>query len=417
MSIDNTVSDKTNMVRGAWLVVALLVVVACLNYLDRIMITTMRESIVHAIPMTDAQFGLLTSVFLWTYGLLSPVAGFLADKFPRHKVIIGSLFLWSLFTYLTAHATTFNQLLATRALMGLSEACFLPAAMAMIADYHGSRTRSLATGILIGGVMVGQSLGFLGGWIAEEYHWSHAFSIFGWIGIGYAVVLGLWLRDAPERSKVAPAGQQPEKINFFSGIKNLFKTRSFVLLFIFWGLLGLVGWMILGWLPTYYKEHFKLSQSLAGLYATGYLYPISLLGSLVGGFLTDRWSKNNPAGRVLVPAVALLIAAPAVFVASSTSVVWIAIIGFMFYAFTRLFSDVNIMPILCLIIDNRFRATGYGVLNLFATTIGGLGIYASGVLRDAHFQMDIIFKIAAGVLLVCSLLLWMIKSNLKVNQP
>src|SRR6266542_1626119 len=91
----------------AWLAVALLCVVGGLNYLDRNMILTMRKSIVEAVPMTDAQFGLLTSVFLWVYGILSPVAGFLADRFSRSRVIIISLFAWSAFTWLTAHANTF----------------------------------------------------------------------------------------------------------------------------------------------------------------------------------------------------------------------------------------------------------------------------------------------------------------------
>src|SRR5690606_14004347 len=105
-----------------WLLVALLCVVGALNYLDRMIITTMRGSIVEAIPMTDAQFGLLSSVFLWVYGFASPFAGFLADKFSRSKVIIVSLFVWSLVTWLTSLATSFEQLLATRALMGISEA-------------------------------------------------------------------------------------------------------------------------------------------------------------------------------------------------------------------------------------------------------------------------------------------------------
>src|SRR5688572_31483265 len=90
----------------AWLTVALLWVVAALNYLDRIMITTMRGSVVEAIPMTDAQFGLLTSIFLWVYGLLSPFAGFLADRFNRSRLIIGSLLVWSLLTWLTGHCKT-----------------------------------------------------------------------------------------------------------------------------------------------------------------------------------------------------------------------------------------------------------------------------------------------------------------------
>lgn len=137
----------------AWLTVALLWFVGCLNYLDRVMIATMRQSLVDAIPMTDAQFGRLTTIFLLVYAVLSPVAGYLADRFNRSHVIIGSLFVWSLITWLTAHATTYGQLLVTRALMGVSEACYIPAALALIADYHGPRTRSLANGTHLSGVL------------------------------------------------------------------------------------------------------------------------------------------------------------------------------------------------------------------------------------------------------------------------
>src|SRR5688500_11949649 len=84
----------------AWLFVFLLSIVGCLNYLDRIMITTMRTSILEAIPMSETQFGLLTSVFLWVYGILSPIGGYLADKFKRTQVILGSLLVWSIVTWL-----------------------------------------------------------------------------------------------------------------------------------------------------------------------------------------------------------------------------------------------------------------------------------------------------------------------------
>src|SRR5687767_5611472 len=176
----NTMSAPgTQMMTRAWLTVGLLWLVGVLNNLDRIMLTTMRVSIKEAIPMSEGQFGLLTSAFLWSYAALNPFAGFLADKFNRSRVIVIGLFVWSLMTWLTGHARTYNELVIVRIGMGISEACFLPAALALISDYHGTATRSLASGIVIAGLGVGSALGGLGGWLAERHGWQFAFNFFG----------------------------------------------------------------------------------------------------------------------------------------------------------------------------------------------------------------------------------------------
>lgn len=415
---DQTKTIQVKVSRNAWLVVGLLFIVGALNYLDRTMIATMRSSIVESVPMSDAQFGLLTSVFLWVYGILSPLAGFLADRFSRSKVIIGSLFIWSLVTWLTSLATTYNQLLATRALMGISEAFYIPAALALIMDYHKGPTQSTATGLHIAGVMVGQSLGFIGGWIAENHTWNYAFHIFGMVGIAYAILLLFILKDAPKAESIEniPLNSQTEnktKVNvkFSTAIKDLFTRKSFVILFVFWGIMGVVGWMVMAWLPTYYKEHFNLSQSMAGFYATAYLYPASIAGLLLGGFLSDRWSKKNKHARILIPMIGLAIAAPAVFAGSYTTVLWIAILFFLIYGLTRMFVDTNLMPILCLTVDNRYRATGYGILNMFATIIGGLGIYAAGALRDSQINLNLVYRLASLSIIICIILLWLVKND------
>lgn len=395
----------------AWLIVGLLWVVGCLNYLDRVIVTTMRGSLMEAIPMTDAQFGLLTSVFLWVYGLLSPFAGFLADRFSRSKVIIGSLFAWSFITWLTAHATTFNELLITRALMGVSEACYIPAALALIADYHRGRTRSLATGVHMSGIMVGSGLGGLGGWIAERNGWSHAFLVFGIAGIVYTFVVALFLRDAPAESDTAgsPATPVAPKVTLLEALVNLFSRSSFILALFYWGLLGLAGWAVVGWMPTYLNEHFNLSQGTAGLSATGYLQTAALVGVLVGGAWADRWSRRNERGRIYVPLIGLLVAAPAILLASSIDWLPLAIAGLVCFGFARAFADSNMMPILCTVTDPRYRATGYGVLNLFSCIVGGLTIYAGGMLRDANIDVSRVFQFASVSILVCATLLFFIK--------
>jgi MFS family permease len=402
--------DQHKVTGRAWLVVILLFFVGLLNYLDRIMITTMRTSIKEAIPMTDAQFGLLTSVFLWIYGILSPFAGFLADKYSRSRVIVISLFVWSLVTWMTIHAQTFQQLLLTRALMGISEACYIPAALALIADYHRGRTRSLATGIHMAGIMLGQSLGFIGGSVAENYEWTTAFSVIGIIGIAYAAILVFFLRDAPRQTEVNAV---KEKVQFWPAVKALFNNSGFLKILSFWGLLAAVGWLVMGWLPSFYKEKFQLNDEMSGLYATGYLYPLSMLGVLLGGFWADRWTKSNPRARILVPAIGLCIAAPFVFTASFTSVIPLTIACFMVYGLLRSFSDTNMMPILCMVADERYRATGYGILNLSACIVGGIGIFAAGALRDAHVDFNLLFRFGSGIMVICALILFSLKPKPK----
>jgi len=392
----------------AWLIVGLLAGVACLNYLDRVMLTTMRGSIVEAIPMSDAQFGLLTSAFLWVYAFMSPIGGYLADRISRTTVIISSLFLWSAVTWMTAHASTFNELILTRLLMGFGEACYIPAALALISDYHRGPTRSLATGIHMIGISLGQGLGGLGGLIAERHHWTYAFTLFGGIGIAYSIVLLLVLRDLPRATPV-PGTVSPARVKFFDAVVSLFKIPAYRVALAYWGLVSIGTWAVLGWLPTLLGERFNLTQGTAGMSATGYLQPAAWVGLIIGGLWSDRASRNNPRGRLYVTMVGLTIAAPSIFLGASSPSFSGAIIGFMLWSFGVAFVNANMMPILCLIVDERYRATGYGILNLCSTSIGGVTIYLGGALRDAHIPVTVIFNASVLILLLCCGLLYMIK--------
>lgn len=229
--------------------------------------------------------------------------------------------------------TTFTELLITRALMGVSEACYIPAALALIADYHRGRTRSLATGVHISGIMVGSGLGGLGGWIAERNGWSHAFLVFGIAGIVYTFVVALFLRDVPAETAPAgsPATPAAPKVTLREALVNLFSRSLFILALFYWGLLGLASWAVVGWMPTYLNEHFNLSQGTAGLSATGYLQTAALVGVLVGGAWADRWSRRNERGRIYVPLIGMSVASPAIFLASSIDWLPLAITGLVFF--------------------------------------------------------------------------------------
>ena len=401
----------------AWLTVGLLWFIGLLNYLDRVMITTMRGSIVAEIPMTEAQFGLLTAAFLWTYGILSPFAGFLADRYSRSRVIVISLFSWSLVTWLTAHATTYGELLATRRLMGLTEAAYIPAALALITDYHRGHTRSRAEGIHMSGIMVGAGLGGVGGWIAERYGWEHSFTLFGLMGLGYTFIVAFLLKDAPrERPSTANETDALPQIGLGAAFVSLFRKKSFILALFYWGLLGMGGWAVVGWMPTYMNENFNLAQGVAGLTATGYLQTALLVGVIVGGAWADRWFRTNPYGRFYVPFIGLCCAAPGIFLAGNTNLLPLAIVGLVVYGFARAFADCNMMPILCQVTDPRYRATGYGVLNLCGTVVGGFTIYAGGALRDAKIDVSLIFGFASVSMVGCAALLLLIKSHAAADR-
>jgi MFS family permease len=390
----------------AWLIVMLLWVVGCLNYLDRMMLTTMHDSLLASIPMGEDGFGMLTSVFLWVYAFLSPAGGWLADRFGRSRLIIASLAVWSAVTWATAYSTTFPQLLATRALMGISEACYIPAALALISDYHRGATRSLATGIHMSGIYAGMALGGVGGWIAQERGWHFCFFIFGSFGVVYSVLLAVMLRDVPRADSTTSAAHRTSPADALSALG---RNKAFWTIIAHWGLLGITGWVVVGWLPTYIKEHFHLQQGPAGLSATGFIQTAAFVGVLVGGAIADRWSRTNLRGRLFVPMIALTAAAPALYMSARTDVLFTAILGLIVYGFARGCSDANMMPILCQIAESDHRATGYGVLNFFSCLMGGLAVYLGGWLKQRQVNLSYIFIGAALGMLICGLLLALVR--------
>ena len=119
------------------------------------------------------------AVFLWIYGFMSPVAGMVADRVNRKWLIVGSLFVWSFVTLMMGYCTDFNQIYYLRALMGVSEALYIPAGLSLITDYHQEKTRSLAVGIHMTGLYVGQALGGFGATVASAYTWETTFHWFG----------------------------------------------------------------------------------------------------------------------------------------------------------------------------------------------------------------------------------------------
>ena len=308
---------------------------------------------------------------------------------------------------------------AARALMGISEAFYIPAGLALIADLHHGATRSRATGLHMSGVYAGAALGGLGGYIAEHYGWRNGFIWFGFAGLAYASRAMLLparpARNARRRCS-APSRRVRREISVLHSLRVLFGKPSFLALLAYFCLFALANWGINGWLPTYLREQFKLGEGKAGLSATGYIQVASFLGVLVGGVWSDRWVARNPRGRLYVPCIGFCVGGPFLFLMASTDVFAVAILGMLIYGLGRGFSDTSTMPILCQIVSARYRATGYGFLNLFSTFVGGAMIYVGGALRDAHVDLSKIFQFSAVGLVVAGLMLLAIRPNRRTEE-
>jgi MFS transporter, Spinster family, sphingosine-1-phosphate transporter len=394
----------------AWAVVGLLWPVAMLNYLDRQMVATIRASIRADIPTiaNDQDFGTLMAVFMWVYALLSPVGGFIADKFNRRWTVIGSLFVWSAVTWATGHCTTYSQMLSCRALMGISEAFYIPAALALIADFHPAQTRARAVGIHQSGIYVGLVLGGVGGYIAQTSSWRNCFTWFGAAGVAYAVVLMFSLKDKTasaadtERLKLNP-------VTLGDTVRALWTQPAFWILVVYFTLPAIAGWVAKNWLPTYLADTFQLKEGPAGLSATGYIQIASFAGVLLGGAIADGWMRVSSRGRIFTSAIGVFLLVPALL---GLGYAWSlgAAIGFMLlFGLGWGFFDCNNMPILCQIARPEHRATGYGFMNMVSISVGAVATVALGWMRDRGIKFTAAFVMTAAVAFLSALMILFLK--------
>ena len=395
--------------RYAWIVVALLFPVALLNYLDRQMIAAMKVSVMADIPgiTLESQWGYMLGQFKWVYAFFSPIGGYVADRFSRRGTICASLLAWSFVTWLTGQVTTYDGLLWTRTAMGISEAFYIPAALALISDYHRGDTRSRATGIHQMGIYCGVILGGFAGYAADtpDLGWRWAFDLTGLVGIIYAVPLFLLLRDVPR-----PAAMT--KPSALTSARELLGNSSFLLLVFYFTLPALAGWVVRDWMPAILQQSFSISQGLAGVSATLYWQAAAIVAALGGGWLADRWMRRTDRGRIYVSALGMALIIPALFGvgnAPNLGSFTLAIASLILFGIGWGFFDINNMPILCQIARPEVRATGYGIMNFVSISCGGLADWGFGLMRDRHVPLNGIFGVFATACIVSVILVLLIR--------
>lgn len=390
-----------------WVVVGLLWVVALLNYMDRQMLSTMKEAMSHSIPELEKAetFGNLMAAFMWIYGLMSPFAGAIADRMNRKWLIVASLFVWSSVTLLMGFTHDFSTLYILRMVMGLSEAMYIPAALALIADFHTGKSRSLAIGVHMTGLYVGQALGGFGAMLSHHLSWESTFIYFGLFGALYALVLATFLHETDAQLARIKNGAKTNESQS-NGLNNVVQSFGKILSSVpFWGMLifftatSLPGWATKNWLPTLFEQNLHLNMQVAGPISTATIALSSFIGVFVGGAISDRWVRTNVKGRVYTSAMGLGMMAPALAFLGFGSSYWSVIGGGFLFGFGLGFFDTNNMPILCQFFSSRYRSTAYGVMNMSGVIAGGYITKMLGKSTDAgNLGRD--FGVMAVVILV-----------------
>jgi MFS transporter, Spinster family, sphingosine-1-phosphate transporter len=388
----------------AWLIVGLLWVVAVLNYLDRQIIFSIFPLLTEELRLTPGELGMLSTAFLWVYGLLSPFAGYWADRFGAVRMILAGLLTWSIVTWATGQAHGFAELISARALMGISEACYLPAALALIASYHGAESRSTATGLHQSGLYVGIVLGGAGGgWMASHYGWRLAFTILGLAGIIYFLILKYTLKAPP--SQVIANRALP---GMWESFIFLVRLPGFLSLAAVFSATSVANWLVYTWLPLFLYERFGMTLTDAGFSATFYIQVASFCGILLGGWLADRWSRHNSRGRLFTQIAGLCAAAPFLFVVGFTKSQLLLVAALCMFGIGRGLYDCNTMPVLCQIAPPEYRGTGYGIFNFASCLSGGVATALAGYLKNA-LGLGMAFQAAAILLLLSSVLLYRLR--------
>lgn len=393
-----------------WIVVALLWVVALLNYMDRQMLSTMQKNIAIDIPAlhnTEA-FGVLLAIFLWIYGISSPFSGAIADRISRKWLIVGSLGVWSGVTYAMGYCNDFHQLMWLRGIMGVSEALYIPSALSLIADFFTGKGRSLAIGLHMTGLYCGQALGGFGAVVATKWSWQSTFHWFGIIGVAYAVILIFLLHEKESHGTAAPAAGSDKTAkrnseSMFQSLAFVFSNVAFWVILFFFASSSVPGWATKNWLPTLFEDNLGLSMKWSGPMATLTIAVSSFIGVMIGGPISDRWVKRNVRGRIFTSAIGIALMIPTLVFIGLAHNAWLSVMAGLFFGVGYGMFDANNMPILCQFVSSRQRAMAYGFMNSIGVIMGAIATQLLGGLAKS-VGLGMCFTFMGGLLIVALIL-------------
>ena len=386
--------------RLAWAGVAVLWFAYLLNYLDRQVVFSIFPVLRTELGFSDTQLGLVGTLFIWVYSLCMLITGRLADVARRDRLVIFSLVLWSLATLGTALSYSASVLLFWRAVMGVTESLYVPAALTTIAILHPGATRSRALAVhgsaQFAGIIAG---GWYGGWAADHIGWRPGFTALAVIGAVYGVVLWRVFRRMPHlrtgnpRRAATPA--------------DIFKSACYWTLALSFFAFCTMLWMLYAWFPNFIYEHYHLSMAQSGLAATAYLQISCVAGILAGGVLADWLVTRIRSGRFLIAVAGLAGCAPFAFLSLSSGSLALAESCAAAFGFFAGVFIANTFAAAYDVISKQNYGLGTGILNLTGGLAGGAAILAAGYWK-ASLGMVVLMKWQCFASITAALLLLLV---------
>jgi MFS family permease len=293
--------------------VALLFAVNFLNYIDRYVIAAVGPLLQRDFSLSDAQLGLVGSMFMVAFMATSPFTGVLGDRWPRRYLVGASVCVWSLATVMSGLAGSYRQLLLARSAIGVGEAGFGAVSPTLISDLFSREMRGRVLSFFYVAIPVGSALGFLlGGYMGEHYGWRSAFYLAGAPGIALGL-LAFKMKEPPRGAGDGVSAAQEQRFQWRAA-RGLVANRSF--LFTTLGMAAMtfaLGGMAY-WMPTFFSRERGLPLDEANTLFGGITVVAGLVGTFLGGFLGDVLLRRTDKAYLIVSGVGMLLAAPAAYV-------------------------------------------------------------------------------------------------------
>lgn len=399
--------------RYKWAVVGMLWFICFFNYADRQAIFSIFPKLEEEFGFNKAELGLIGAAFTWVYALTAPMAGQVGDRFPRKFVILAGLYVWSAITGFTALCSKVWHFVLVRGAEGLGETFYFPASMSLISDYHGKSTRSRAMSLHQTSVYAGTiGGGAFAGWMGMHFGWRWPFIVLAVAGVLLGLVLATFIRE-PRRNEAErhESGNllmegEPERMPLAQFLVATARTPTALLLVAAFFGANFVALVFLTWMPTFLKEKYSLNLAAAGFGATFYIQVASMVGSMLGGMLADRWRGGLPGGRILVQALGLLLGAPFIFLCGYTREIWILVGAMTLFGLCKGIYDSNIWASLYDVVPPSRRGTAVGMMNMIGWFGGGLGSLMIGVAVNQGITMSVAISSTALIYTVVSALLF-----------